>query len=134
MAHSAASNFPRFLLLGSYRSGALSTDEIICHFLKEHGVKPAHKFLRVIDYNADGVVTSEEWHRAWRNGDFDVEIDEARGGDGKDGNDGAGPGLRVLSRHFSTGRMSPTQNGAAQKLEPIKKKGGSKKGDQVGPH
>ena len=121
------------------KSGALSTDEIVCHFLKEHGTRPAHKFLRVIDFNADGVVTSEEWHRAWRNGDFDVEIDEAHGGGGAGGNDGAGPGLRVLSRHFSTermspapGRMSPAQNGAAQKLEPIKKKGA--KGDQVGPH
>ena len=100
-----------FVRIDTDGDGILSTDEIITFLVSEYGAKPAMRFLRVIDANADGSVTNQEWHKAWRNGEFDVEIDD----DVEDGH-------RVLSRHFSSGSIhvaSPPGSSRRMKLDPL---------------
>ena len=93
-----------FETIDSDKDGALSADEIVCHFLTEYGAKHAHKFLTVIDVNADGIVTNEEWHRAWRNGDFDVEVRNDLDDEGRPISvTAAGSELRIMSKHLSAG-------------------------------
>jgi len=91
----------------------LTTDEVIAYFVTEYGPDPSLKLLKVLDSDADGKITMEEWHKGWQNGDFDLEkIDDGGGEEAKN--------YRILSRHLTRDNI----------LAPIAKKadkGGGKK-------
>uniref|UniRef100_A0A7S3B3G1 EF-hand domain-containing protein n=1 Tax=Haptolina ericina TaxID=156174 RepID=A0A7S3B3G1_9EUKA len=74
-------------------------------------------FLKVIDTDADGNVTEDEWHAAWRNGSFDV--DETGRGTHKE---------QVMSKHLSAQSQSiqssraSTADGTSEPSTPAKAK------------
>ena len=110
------------------RSGFVSIDELVKLLVNEHGPNPAMRFPRVIDANADGLVSRTEWHQAWRNGQFDVDASQS---------EAVGPsGLRLLSRHLSSPELKKSsqreESSKKKKLKPIKK-GTSKYQDRVAP-
>jgi len=80
--------------------GTIQPDEIIAYLVKEFGPEPAMKLLKVIDKDQDGAVSREEWHKAWREGDFEIEEVEST----EVQVTGKGT-FRVLSRHFSNPNM-----------------------------
>jgi hypothetical protein len=110
-------------------SGTVSVDELVTMLVNQHGAASAMRFLRVIDVNDDGSVSQDEWHAAWRNGQFDVEESQS------DTMGPPGSGLRLLSRHLSTSKVSTADSNPEsstsnkKKLKPIKKgtaKGGNR--------
>lgn len=56
--------------------GALSTEEVLAYLLKHCGcdAEKSLKFMRVLDTNGDGLVSAAEWHEAWQNGEFSLEV------------------------------------------------------------
>ena len=115
------------------RSGSVNTDELVKHLCTEYGPASAMRFLRVLDTDADGVVTQAEWHEAWRSGQFDVEVGSASLQEPSVGPPGSG--LRLLSRHFTHDKLTPDAGApAGSKLvgQPAKKGWGksSSKGKQ----
>lgn len=117
-----------FETIDTDRSGFVSIDELVKLLVNEHGPNSAMRFLRVIDANADGLVSRIEWHQSWRNGQFDVDASQS---------EAVGPsGLRLLSRHLSSPELKKSsqreESSKKKKLKPIKK-GTSKYQDRVAP-
>jgi hypothetical protein len=85
-----------FDAIDTNKDGLLSTDEIVAYFVDQlYDTERTMTFLKVIDTDADGNVTEDEWHAAWRNGSFDV--DETGRGTHKE---------QVMSKHLSAQSQS----------------------------
>ena len=54
--------------------------------------------VTLLDTNADGFITKQEWHTGWRNGEFDIEV-PGTGGNPQN------PLGRVVSRHLTRSNL-----------------------------
>jgi len=111
----------------------LTTDEVISYFVTEYGPEPSLKLLKVLDADADGKITAAEWHKGWKNGDFDIEkIDEKGSEDASN--------YRILSRHLTRANMLAPIDGKKSRVPsvaaPAAAPAGSKpkKGSKVAPN
>lgn len=53
-------------------SGVLKTEEVVAFLVSKAGSENALKLVRVLDTNGDGMITTDEWHKGWQLGEFEV--------------------------------------------------------------
>lgn len=105
----------------------LLVDEVITHLVGTFGPEPTHKLIRVLDSDADGSITREEWHRGWRSSQFEVEENRTYEA-GTAGN----PRYKLSSRHLTRSNLlgtDETKKGSKKNV----KKAASKQGTKVVP-
>ena len=60
------------------KNGALSQSEVLAYLGKQHGLKVAREFFRVLNVNGDSEISREEWHHAWARADVIIKRDKDR--------------------------------------------------------
>ena len=117
---------PRVYPLDMYMFTLLTCADALCG-LYRYGSGIALKFMKVVDTNADGEITSEEWHKGWAAGEFDVEIVPGGEGDGSGGGPTKSRVFRLVSRHLTHSSLPTGMEPDPTKPAGVKKKASSKK-------
>ena len=94
--------------LGEWRP--LSTGEVLKFLIDKYGREIAIRFIRVVDQDQDGIITRQEWHRAWRTGEFEVQELEppppAPGAKSMEGDVTVTPVYKIMSRHLTRSNLN----------------------------